>query len=288
MTMQLRRSVLYMPASNRRAMEKSQSLDVDVLIFDLEDAVAASAKQSAREEIQYALKHFHYPHQEVLIRINALDSPWGEADIMSLKGLAFDGIVLPKVENSKALLENIRTINQQLERKPALWLMTETPKGVLHAPELYACHPQISAIMMGTSDLGKELRIEPSHERLGLLHCLSQCLLAARAQGLDIIDGVFTDLNDAQGLRLQCQQAKDLGFDGKSLIHPKQVQSCHQAFSANKEQLQQAYRIVKAWKEAAQESQGVCLVDGQLIENLHVESAQRLIALHVLIANRSN
>ncbi len=285
-TFKPRRSFLYMPGSNERAMKKARTLEADCLIFDLEDAVAPDAKALAREKIRQNLESNNYPNHELLIRINALDTRWGKDDLSSLLGLSFDGIVLPKVESRSLLEKNINQINTILGQALPIWIMTETPVGVHNAFDTYASSRQIEGVLMGTADLGKELRILGSTDRFGLIAFLSQCVLAARVNDLDIIDGIFPNLNSPENLQIQCEQGKNLGFDGKSLIHPQQIDVCNSVYSPTNEQLQNAQRILEAWQDAIDGNRGVCVVDGQLVEVLHVEQAKRLLQVATAVENK--
>lgn len=267
-----RRSALYMPCSNTRALEKAVMLDADVLLFDLEDAVSPDNKQLARENIVQALSQQNFQHRERIVRINGLDSAWGAADCKALKNSEFDGLLLPKAETVEQINEALALIDKVIP----IWLMIETPKGVLNS-EALARHPAVQVLVMGTNDLAKELRVQQSESREEFLYSFSHCILAARAHGCDIIDGVFNNLEDADGLRSVCEQGKRLGFDGKSLIHPKQLETTNRVFSPSEEEIAHAKAVVAAWQQA--EDKGVILVNGKLVEALHVEQAQRILML---------
>lgn len=281
------RSLLYMPGSNARAMEKASALQADSLIFDLEDAVSPDKKSEAREMVAAAVTTNSYGNREVLVRINSTDTDWAEDDIRKVAPLPIDGLVIPKVQNAEVLQATIRSINTIAEKPLPVWIMTETPRGVLEADTIYGCSDQIEGIILGTSDLAKELRIPHTPERTGFQHLLSHCVIAARAYGLDIIDGVHLNFRDLDEFRNHCQQGRDLGFDGKSLIHPSQIDICNSVFSPTEDNVAQAAEIVDAWDAAIASGNGVCVINGRLIENLHVEEAQRTLALAEAIKARS-
>ncbi len=271
--------MLYMPGSNARALEKSRTLACDSLIFDLEDAVAPDAKSDARNRVINCVNQGGYGGREVLVRINAHDTDWERHDIEAISGLPIDGMVLPKIETTSGLLSTIERIDQAGGHQLPVWIMTETARGVLDAEQIYGCSRRIEGVIMGTSDLAKELRIPHTPDRTGFLHLLSHCVLAARVHGLDILDGVHLNFNDLDEFRLHCQNGLNLGFDGKTLIHPKQIDICNDMFSPNSDQIATARLIIDAWRAAVQEGDGVCVVKGRLIENLHVEEAQRILKL---------
>lgn len=268
----LRRSALYMPCSNTRALEKAASLPVDVLLFDLEDAVSPDNKAVARENIAKALQQHDYQHREKIIRINGLDTEWAKQDCEQLKSCEFDGLLLPKAET----VEQINQVLALFGKNIPIWLMIETSKGVLNVESL-AAHPAVAVLVMGTNDLAKELCVQQSAERQEFLYSFSRCIMAARAFACDIIDGVYNELDNSDGLAAVCLQGKGLGFDGKSLIHPKQLEICNQSFSPSQEEIEQAQAIVQAWQQA--DDKGVIVVNGKLVEALHVEEAQRILQL---------
>ncbi|MGI9293969.1 MAG: HpcH/HpaI aldolase/citrate lyase family protein [Pseudomonadales bacterium] len=281
-----RRSVLYMPGSNQRALTKARELPADALIFDLEDAVAPAAKETARQQVCAALQG-DYGSREVAVRINPLDNDWGKADAIALATLRPHAVVLPKVESA----EQIDALAQLLQQRGAedceLWAMIETPLGVLNVTAIAACS-RLTVLIMGTSDLANEMRLPSDPERLGFIPLLSQCVLAARAHGCDVLDGVHLDISDAEGLRADCEQGKALGFDGKTLIHPNQLAIANEVFAPARVDVGHAHKVIAAWKRAQQESKGVAVVDGKLVENLHVAQAQRVLALQDAIAQRQS
>jgi citrate lyase subunit beta / citryl-CoA lyase len=278
-TLRPRRSVLYMPGSNARALEKGRELPADVLILDLEDSVAPDAKPTAREQVAAALGAGGFGGRELVVRINGLDSPWGMADVDALARAGADAILLPKVESAAMVARLDRALQASGGTvEPAIWCMMETPLGILNAAEI-AAHPRLSALVMGTSDLAKDLHAAHTKERLPFLAAISWCVLAARAHGLAIIDGVHLDLADDEGLDYACRQGRDLGCDGKTLIHPKTLPIANRIFSPSPEEVTFARRVIEAHGEAVRHGKGVVVVDGKLIENLHVAEARRLVAL---------
>jgi len=280
-----RRSVLYMPGANARALEKSRSLPADALIFDLEDAVAPDAKEKAREQILAAVKQGGYGKREILIRTNGLNTPWGYDDLVAVARAGSDAVLLPKVESA----ETVRQAEAVLEAHGApsnmtIWCMMETPRGMLHAEEIADASPRLGGLVMGTSDLAKDLQAQHTAMRLPLITALGLCMLAARAARIAILDGVFLDLNDHEGFVDSCRQGAELGFDGKTLIHPKQLEAANEVFGPSEEELRLSRRIIEAYAAAEAEGKGVVVVDGKLIEKLHVDHAERVVALAEAIA----
>jgi citrate lyase subunit beta / citryl-CoA lyase len=280
-----RRSVLYMPGSNERALDKARSLPADGLILDLEDAVAPDAKVGARARVCQALAAGGYAPRETLIRVNALATPWGFADLQAAARSGADGVLLPKVESAEAVRQALAVLDGA--GAPAdlpLWCMLETPRAMLRADEIAGASPRLGGLVMGTSDLAKELRAAHTPLRLPLLTALGLCLLAARAHGLPILDGVHLDLADEEGFAAACRQGAELGFDGKTLIHPRQIETANQAFAPGEAELAEARRIIAAHEAAVLQGKGVVVVDGRLIESLHVAEAQRRVQLAQAIA----
>lgn len=276
-----RRSVLYMPGSNARALEKARELPADCIIMDLEDAVAPEAKDAARSQVATAVRAGNFGFREVVIRINGSDTPWFAEDVAAAASCGADALLLPKVESAKALKETLRLMGKAgAAIDMPLWIMTETPRGVLNLSRIIADQPRVAVIVMGTSDLAKDLRIAPSPNRSGLLTALAHCVLAARAQGLDIIDGAHLDLDDADGFTATCEQGRELGFDGKSLIHPRQIETANAVFGVSVDEAAKAQEIVDAWQEARARGDGITVLHGQLIEQLHVDDAERKLKIH--------
>jgi len=280
-----RRSVLYMPGSNTRALEKARSLPADALILDLEDAVAPDAKADARRNIGEAVGQGGYGRREVIVRVNGLDTPWGRDDVAELATCGADAILLPKVE-SAAMVRELEELmaDAGAPRSMGIMCMMETPRGILAADEIARASKRLTCLVMGTSDLVKDLNAAHTPDRLPVLTSLSLCVLAARASGLAVVDGVHLDLSDDEGFAAACRQGRQLGFDGKTLIHPKTIAAANAAFAPSAAEVEQAHRIIAAHAEAAKAGKGVVVLDGKLIENLHVESAKRLVALADAIA----
>jgi citrate lyase subunit beta/citryl-CoA lyase len=284
-TIRPRRSVLYMPGSNPRALEKARALPADALIFDLEDAVAPDAKAAARATIQEALaERSAYGLREVIVRVNGLNTPWGHDDLVSMAAAPVDAILLPKVE-SPDLVDIAGAILDAAGAAADLtiWCMMETPRGVLRA-EAIADHPRVGCLVMGTSDLVTDVQAQHTAMRLPMLVSLGACLLAARAAGIAVLDGVYLDLDDEAGFAASCRQGRELGFDGKTLIHPKQLAAANAAFGPSSDEITRARAIIAAFEEAQAAAKGLVVVNGKLVENLHVAEAKRHLAHDEAIA----
>ncbi|MCL4188400.1 MAG: CoA ester lyase [Rhodobacteraceae bacterium] len=266
------RSVLYIPASSPRALEKARGLDADAIIFDLEDAVAPAEKPAARALLAGILAEGGYGGRARLVRVNGLDTPWGREDVAALAGLEPDGILLPKVQGSDEL-----DALAALAPGRRLWAMLETPRGVLAAAPV-AAHPALAGVVMGTNDLAKEIGCRVGPGRTALVPALAHCLMAARAFGRVAIDGVWNALRDPVGLAAECAEGRMLGFDGKSLVHPDQIAAANAAFAPSAGEIALARRQIAAHAEAAARGQGVAVLDGRIVENLHVAAARRLLA----------
>ena len=282
-----RRSVLYMPGSNTRALEKARSLEADSYILDLEDAVAPDAKVQARENIMNALGAGGYGYRELAVRINGLSTPWGYDDLVAVCGTTADAVLLPKVESAD-LVRQVEAVMeaQGAPESMAIWAMMETPLGMLNAQEVAGASPRLACLVMGTSDLAKDLHASHTAERLPMLTSLGLCLLAARAYGLAILDGVHLDLADDEGFAQSCRQGLELGFDGKTLIHPKTIAMANEVFAPSQGEVDWSRKIIEAHAAAEAEGKGVLVFEGKLIENLHVENAKRLVAMADAIAQR--
>jgi len=284
-----RRSVLYMPGANTRALEKARELPADCLILDLEDAVAPESKQMARKQVHAALKAGGYGRRETIARINGLDTPWGEDDLRTMARAGADAILLPKVESAATIKKASHILGDAgAPATLSLWIMAETPRGVLDLDAIVADQPRLEVIVMGTSDLAKEMRLPTAGNRTGLLHALGHCVLTARAHNLDIIDGVHLALDDAEVFRESCLQGRTLGFDGKSLIHPRQIPAANECFGISEAEAANAREIVEAWQQARAENRGITVLDGQLIEQLHVDAAERILAIYAATENIKN
>jgi citrate lyase subunit beta/citryl-CoA lyase len=269
-----------MPGSNARALEKARTLAADGLILDLEDAVAPDAKAAARAQIASALAAGGYGARELIVRVNGLDTPWGMDDLAMVARSPAHAVLLPKVECREMVAEVERRLTAAAAAPAlAIWCMMETPLGILHAEEIAASSPRIGALVMGTSDLAKDLHAAHTATRLPLLASLGLTLIAARAYGRAILDGVHLDLADDAGFAASCRQGKELGFDGKTLIHPKTIAAANEIFAPSPADVAWSRRIIAAHSEASAAGKGVVLVEGKLIENLHVEEAKRLVAL---------
>ena len=279
-----RRSVLYMPSSNERALQKARSIPCDGIIFDLEDAVAPDAKPAAREAACAAVQSGEYGRRELIIRVNGMDTQWHLDDMKAACAAGPDAIAVPKVSMAQQVLD----LAEELETygapaKTTLWAMVETPIAMLHAFEIASASPKLSVLVMGTNDLVKDMRARHTPMRLPMVTALGLGMLAARAHGLTILDGVYNDIQDAEGFRAVCQQGLEMGFDGKTLIHPSQVEPCNEVFAPSAAELEMAGKIVTAFKAAQADGKGVVTVDGRMIENLHVEQAERALALATAI-----
>ncbi|HEX2849673.1 MAG TPA: CoA ester lyase [Acidimicrobiales bacterium] len=280
-----RRSVLYMPGANERALEKAKTIPADALILDLEDAVAPDAKPDARERVCAAASSGEYGLKEVVIRVNGLDTQWGDDDIRAAAAAGPAAILVPKIGSVAALSE----VERRLEAAGApdstrVWAMLETPSGLFDARAIAASSERLAVLVMGTNDIAKELHAEHVPGRQPLLFALSQCLLAAREAGKVILDGVYNDIQNAEGFEAECVQGREMGFDGKTLIHPSQVEPCNRVFAPSEAEVDQARKIIAAFEDAEAQGKGVVTVDGRMIENLHVENARRALALAGAIA----
>lgn len=285
--MQPRRSLLFMPGHNVRAIQKAQTLPTDVVIIDLEDAVAPETKPEARTTAQAEITSGDFGAREVAVRINSPDTDWHTDDLAAFSATSIAAIVVPKVETHS----QVRDIGVAMDRLgyPAsvgLWLMAETPAGILNARGYCRAHPRVQALLVGTSDLAKCLRTPATESRIGLLHALSQAVLVAREAGIDVIDGVSLKLDDPEGFEAECIQGHELGFDGKTLIHPSQIATANQVFAPSDASVAHASAIVAAWTAARARGEGVCVLDGRLVENLHVDEANRTLAMAKAIAER--
>ncbi|KQU52789.1 malyl-CoA thiolesterase [Bosea sp. Leaf344] len=284
-----RRSVLYMPGSNARALEKAREIPADALILDLEDAVAPEAKANARDQVCAAVKTGGYGRRELVIRTNGVDTPWFEADLAAAAEARPDAILIPKVQNP----ETLKRIGQKLDGlwadpKTRIWAMIETPLAILHCEAIAAAahDPQtrLACFVMGTNDLAKETRARFLPGRAPMLPWLTMAILAARAHGLDIVDGVYNDIRDEEGYAAECAQGRDLGFDGKSLIHPSQVDGANAVFAPDEAELSRAQAIIAAFSRPENADKGAIQLDGRMVERLHADMAARIVALAQAIA----
>jgi citrate lyase subunit beta/citryl-CoA lyase len=284
-----RRSLLFMPGSNARALEKARSLPVDGLILDLEDAVAPDAKAQARDQIGEAVAARAFGRREVLIRINALDTPWWIDDLGMVAKVRPDGVLVPKVSSIADLAAIAdRLADAGADQGIRVWAMIETAFAILRAEELSAqahdLEMRLAGFVMGPNDIARETRIRMVPGRATMLPAYMHCILAARAHGLDILDGPYGDIADAQGFVEECAQSRDMGFDGKTLIHPSQIEGCNAAFTPPAEEIATARRIVDAFAQPENAKRGAIQLDGRMVERLHAEMAQRTLAIADAIA----
>jgi citrate lyase subunit beta/citryl-CoA lyase len=274
-----RRSVLYMPAANERALDKAKSIAADALIFDLEDAVAPDAKAAARDNAVAAAGSGEYGGRELTIRCNGLTTPWGADDLAAAATSGAAAVVIPKVDSARYLDD----VSAHLDAAGApsamtIWAMIETPTAILDIRPI-AAHPRVAALVMGTNDLAKELRTGVLPERTPLLPALSMALLGAREAGKVILDGVYNDVHNAEGFLAEARQGKAMGFDGKTLVHPNQVEPTNSVWSPTPEEIEFSRRVIDAFAAARAEGRGVVTVDGRMIEHLHVQNAERILAV---------
>ena len=285
--MRPRRSVLYMPGANTRAMEKAQGLACDTIIFDLEDAVAPDAKVSAREQVAAAIANGQYGHRELIVRANGLDTEWGEADVAAVAQLPIGGVLFPKIENARQVSDIVSVLDAAGGGAKKVWLMIETPTGVLELGE-FCDHERVEALVMGTSDLVKELRASHTEDRRNIDYALQHCVLVARRFGKEIFDGVHLDFKNQDSFLMACQDGKAMGFDGKTLIHPSQIEIANQVFGYSAEDIDHARAVLAAWQSALAEGKGVAVLDGKLVENLHAAEAERVVAFANALAERGD
>jgi len=291
MSIRPRRSVLYMPGSNARAMEKARTLPTDAIILDLEDSVAPDAKAAARRQVTDAVSAGAFGAREVTVRINGLDTQWWLEDLNAVAKAKPDAVLVPKV-SSPNHLEDVaeRLVDISADQKIRVWAMMETPLAMLNARDIAAAagdvETRLSAFVMGTNDLAKETRAKIAPGRAAMLPWLMNCVAAARAFGLDILDGVYNDLADAEGFARECVEARDMGFDGKTLIHPNQIGPCNAAFSPSVEEVEQAKKIIAAFDLPENRDKGVVQLDGRMIERLHADMARRTVAIAQVIEAR--
>ena len=266
------RSALYIPGSKERALDKARSLPVDAILFDLEDAVAPDEKAAARETLGAALYRGGYGARARIVRVNGLDTEWGRDDLAAVASMEPEGVLIPKV-NSAADIDAVRAILPDV----SVWAMMETPQGILNAAGI-AAHPAVAGFVMGTNDLAKDIGTRAGQRREPMLFALGACIMAARAHGIVAIDGVYNAFKDEAGLEVECAQGRDLGFDGKSLIHPAQVAIANAAFGPTEAEVELARRQIAAFEEAKAAGQGVAVVDGRIVENLHIVTAEATLA----------
>jgi len=291
MTIRPRRSVLYMPGSNARALEKAKTLAADGVILDLEDSVAPDAKAAARTQVAEAVKAGGFGAREVFIRVNGVDTPWHADDLAAAAHAAPDAILVPKVSNPDTLeLIGRRLLDMGTSHKTRVWAMIETPLAIFNILSIAAVardsETRLSGFVMGTNDLAKDTRARLVPGRAPMLAWLTTCLAAARIHGIDILDGVYNDIGNAEGFVKECQQGVELGFDGKTLIHPNQIEPCNKAFSPSTEEVAQARKMIAAFDLPENKGKGVVSIDGRMVERLHADMARRTVAIAEAIAAR--
>ena len=292
MALRPRRSVLYVPGDNERALDKARSLAADAIIIDLEDSVAPSNKIEARHRAVAQIRERDFGTREVILRVNGIETPWGMADLHAAIESAPDAILVPKVSHPGDIVGTAKVI-KAAEADPhiRLWAMIETPMGIINSREIAACAPdqenRLSCLVLGTNDLLKESRARASQNRFAVVPWLAMTLVAARAYGLDVIDGVYNDFKDASGFRAECEHGRTLGMDGKTLIHPSQVVPCNEVFSPTEEEVSWANKIIKAFEQPENARKGVITVEGRMVERLHLVMAKRVAAISAAINARS-
>jgi citrate lyase subunit beta / citryl-CoA lyase len=292
MTSRPRRSVLYMPGSNARALEKARTLPADAVILDLEDSVAPDAKATARKQVVEAVTAGGFGAREVIVRVNGLDSPWHVDDITAAARAAPDAILIPKMSTPQQI-ESIgqRLFDLQTNHRTRVWAMIETPLAIFNilalAAEADDSESRLAAFVMGTNDLAKDTRARIVPGRAPMVPWLMTCVAAARVYGIDILDGVYNDLGNAEGFVRECGEARDMGFDGKTLIHPNQIEPCNAAFSPSADEVAQARKIIAAFDLPENKDKGVVQLDGRMVERLHADMARRTVAIARAIESRS-
>ncbi len=292
MTIRPRRSVLYMPGSNARALDKAKTLSADGVIFDLEDSVAPEAKETARQQVVDAVKMGGFGAREVFIRINGVDTPWHADDLSAAAHAAPDVILVPKVSSSDTLeLIGRRMLDMGTNHKARVWAMIETPLAIFNILEIAAAardsETRLAGLVMGTNDLAKDTRARLVPGRTPMLAWLSMCVAAARIHGIDILDGVYNDIGNADGFAKECAQGVELGFDGKTLIHPSQIEPCNKAFSPSPADVEQARKMIAVFDLPENKGKGVVSIDGRMVERLHADMARRTVAIAEAISRSS-
>jgi citrate lyase subunit beta/citryl-CoA lyase len=290
MTIRPRRSMLYMPGSNARALEKAKTLAADGVIIDLEDSVAPDAKEAARAQVAAAVKAGGFGTREVVIRVNGVDTPWHAEDLAAAAHAAPDAILVPKVQDPDTLeLIGRRLLDMGTDHKTRVWAMIETPLAIFNilaiAAEARDSESRLAVLVMGTNDLAKDTRARLVPGRAPMLAWLSTCVAAARIHGVDILDGVYNDLGTSDGFAMECAQGVELGFDGKTLIHPNQIAPCNTAFSPSEAEVEQARKMIAAFDLPENKGKGVVSIDGRMVERLHAEMGRRTVAIAEAIAH---
>jgi citrate lyase subunit beta/citryl-CoA lyase len=292
MTIRPRRSVLYMPGSNARALEKAKTLACDGVVLDLEDSVAPDAKEAARDQVVAAVTADGFGKREVFVRVNGLDTPWHADDLAAAAHAAPDAILVPKISNPQQLeMIGRRLLDMRTPEKTRVWAMIETPLAIFNVLAIASAardsETRLGGFILGTNDLAKETRARIVPGRAPMLPWLTQCVLAARHHGIDVLDGVYNDIADAQGFAAECRQGVELGFDGKTLIHPSQIEPCNAAFSPTQEEVAQARKMIAAFELPENKNKGVVSIDGRMVERLHADMARRTVAIAEAIGSAS-
>jgi citrate lyase subunit beta/citryl-CoA lyase len=283
----LRRSWLYMPGANARALVKAREIDCDGVVFDLEDAVAVAAKALARRQVVDAVTAGGFGHRELIVRVNGLDTPWGAADVDAVARLPVHGLLFPKIETVAQVDRIVATLDAAGIPTMPIWFMIETPLAVLDVRQIATRSTRLRGLVMGTSDLVKELRAQHTAGRENLGYALQRCLTVARACALDILDGVHLEFRNLDSFRRACEQGRAMGFDGKTLIHPAQVETANTVFGFSANDIEQARRVRQIWEQAQAAARGVAELDGKLIENLHAAEAERILAFAAALERRA-
>lgn len=287
-----RRSVLYMPGSNDRALEKAKTIPADSLILDLEDAVAPDAKMEAREKVCAAVRNGGYGKRELIIRVNALETPWGADDLKAASEAGPDAILVPKVGRPGDIISAAKVVTAyHAPDKTMLWAMMETPMSILNVREIAMAgierEHRLTCLVMGTNDLIKESHARAYEDRFAVVPWLAMTIVAARAYGLDVLDGVYNEFRDMEGLRRECEHGRTLGMDGKTLIHPAQVEITNEIFSPSEEEVAWSRKIISAFGQPENAAKGVITVDGKMVERLHLQMSERTVAIAEAIADMS-
>jgi citrate lyase subunit beta/citryl-CoA lyase len=290
-TIRPRRSVLYMPGSNARAIEKARTLPCDGVILDLEDAVAPEAKEGARKQVTDAVKAGAFGPREIFIRVNGIDTPWHAEDLAAAAHAAPDSILIPKVSSSDALeMIGRRLLDMGTDHKTRVWAMIETPLAIFNILSIAAAardsETRLTGFVLGTNDLAKETRARIVPGRAPMLPWLTTCIAAARVHGVVVLDGVYNDIGNAEGFAAECAQAVELGFDGKTLVHPSQIEACNKAFSPTPEEVAQARKMIAAFDLPENRNKGVVSIDGRMVERMHAEMARRIVAISEAIGQK--
>ena len=292
MNIRPRRSALYMPGANARALEKAKTLPCDAVILDLEDAVAPSAKEAARQQVMTAVTAGGFGTREVIVRINGLDTAWWRDDLDAAAKAGPDGLLVPKVSEPTHLLTIAgRLISMTAEHKIKVWAMIETPRAIINAASIAATarneETRLAGFVMGTNDLAKETGARLLPGRAPMVPWLATAVVAAHAYGIDILDGVYNDIADEEGFRRECDQGRDMGFDGKTLIHPNQIAPCNAAFSPSEAEITQARKVIAAFELPENRARGVVQLDGRMVERMHADMARRTVAIADAVSARS-